>query len=295
MENYVGTRLTDEIVIKKLYTVHYFEFSKSYVFPGESHDFWELVYVDKGEIEVVAGERVLTLAQGSVIFHKPNEWHRHCANGTIAPNVAIVSFACDAEAMKFFENKIMAVGQEQKRLISKIISEYVNAFSTPLNDPYTKRLHRKPGSSVFAAEQMLKLYLCELLISFLRSDPLREQRTLTALHQSDATLNLLLSYMNEKVTGHLDLAELTTYSGTNRTMINHIFQREFHMGAIAYFIHMKIELAKKYLREDNYNITQIAEILGYANIHYFSRQFKKVTGMTPTEYSISIKAMVKDV
>ena len=52
------------------------------------------------------------------------------------------------------------------------------------------------------------------------------------------------------------------------------------------------QLAKKYLREDNYNISQISEILGYSGIHYFSRQFKKVTGMSPTEYSISIKAMV---
>ena len=56
---------------------------------------------------------------------------------------------------------------------------------------------------------------------------------------------------------------------------------------------MKTEVAKKYLREANYNITQIAEMLGYANIHYFSRQFKKTTGMTPTEYAISIRAMVE--
>ena len=65
------------------------------------------------------------------------------------------------------------------------------------------------------------------------------------------------------------------------------------MGAIAYLIRMKIEVAKKYLREANYNITQIAEMLGYANIHYFSRQFKKTIGMTPTEYAISIRAMVE--
>ena len=59
-----------------------------------------------------------------------------------------------------------------------------------------------------------------------------------------------------------------------------------------YFINLKIDLAKKYLREDNYNISQISEILGYSGIHYFSRQFKKATGMSPTEYSTSIKAMV---
>ena len=39
------------------------------------------------------------------------------------------------------------------------------------------------------------------------------------------------------------------------------------------------------------NFTQISEKLGYTSIHYFSRQFKKVTGMTPSEYASSIKAM----
>ena len=39
------------------------------------------------------------------------------------------------------------------------------------------------------------------------------------------------------------------------------------------------------------NFTQISDFLGYSSIHYFSRQFKKITGMTPSEYSSSIKAL----
>ncbi|HJB28450.1 MAG TPA: AraC family transcriptional regulator, partial [Candidatus Blautia faecavium] len=39
------------------------------------------------------------------------------------------------------------------------------------------------------------------------------------------------------------------------------------------------------------NFTQISEYLGYSSIHYFSRQFKKISGMTPSEYSSSIKAL----
>ena len=39
------------------------------------------------------------------------------------------------------------------------------------------------------------------------------------------------------------------------------------------------------------NFTQISDFLGYSSIHYFSRQFKKLSGMTPTEYATSIKAI----
>ncbi len=293
MTEYKGVRLNDSIIIKKLYTVHYYEYSNEYRFTGERHNFWEFVYVDKGEVTVVADDKKYILNQGSSIFHKPNEWHNIFANGVIAPNIAIITFESDSDAMKFFENKIIFVGQEQKKLISKIVTEYTNGFSSPLNDPYTNRLirHKEP---VFASEQMLKIHLCELLISFIRSNSINSQKTMLNINQDNSIMNLLLNYMNENISKKIKLQELIRYSGTNRTTIENIFRENFGVGAIDYFIMLKIEYAKKHLRENNYNITQISEILGYSSIHYFSRQFKKTTGMTPTEYILSIKAMMRD-
>lgn len=291
MPEYTGTRLNDEIKISRLYTVHYFEYSKRFSFTGESHDFWELVYADKGDVTVFADDKSFVLEQGNVIFHKPNEWHNVRANGVDAANITIITFASPSKAMSFFENKILAVGQKQKELLSKIVSEYTNAFKTPLNDPYTTHLERRSNAAV-ASEQLIKLFLCEFLILFLRNNPSGRQRTVRSIHSSDATLNLLINYMEQNITKTVTLKELMEYSGTNRTAIENIFRENLGKGAVEYFLILKIELAKKYLREDNYNITQISEILGYSSIHYFSRQFKKITGMTPTEYLLSIKAMM---
>ena len=47
------------------------------------------------------------------------------------------------------------------------------------------------------------------------------------------------------------------------------------LGIIEYFSNMKIESAKEMIRTGHMNFTQISEQLGYASIHYFSRQFKK--------------------
>ena len=55
------------------------------------------------------------------------------------------------------------------------------------------------------------------------------------------------------------------------------------------FTEMKIERAKDLLRNQDYNITQISEILGFSSVHYFSRRFKAVVGMSPSEYATSIK------
>lgn len=290
MPEFEGSNLKNDIVIGKLYTVHYFEFSSSYRFTGEKHNFWELVYVDKGEISVIADNRTFTLKQGEAFFHKPDQWHSIHANGVIAPNVAIVSFECKSSAMGFFCDRVLKVGQTEKKIISRIILEYTNAFSTPLNDLYTNKLTRKEGGPI-GAEQLLKNYLCELLISFMRSTNSESQYTMISVNNSEVTVNLLITYMQENINTSISVEQLVKHSGLNRTGINNLFKRNFNMGVIEYFINMKIDAAKKYLRENNFNVTQISEILGYSNVHYFSRQFKKITGMSPIEYSASIKAL----
>ncbi len=294
MGNYLGVRLRNEINIEKLYSVHYFEYPANFSFSGERHNFWEFVYADKGDIEVKAEEDTYKLKQGEIIFHQPNEWHNISAYCSIAPNVAIASFACNSPAMEFFKGKILTVGQEQKALISKIISEYTGCFSTPLDNPYTKKLVRKANQR-FGAEQLIKQHITELLISFLRHSTKLSQKSVLNLNRDNHLFSLLENYMLDHILGKITIDDLVKYSGTNKTTITTVFKNCCNYAPIEYFLYLKIDLAKQYLREDNYNISQIAEILGYSSIHYFSRQFKKVTGMTPTEYSLSIQAIIKEV
>ena len=287
---YTGYVLNDTLSISKLYSVHYFEYSKTFRFHGEKHSFWEFVYLDKGEVTATADDEEIILSQGQVIFHKPGEWHNIRANGKTAPNVAIVSFECTSSVMAFFENKVLKVGQEQKLLIAKILSEYTNAFSTPLSNIYTTTLVRKKDP-IICSEQLIKHYICEFLILFLRqSSPTVQYRT-TTINNSDAILNILVNFMLDNISESMSIERLMKCSGLNRMGVNRLFKSGLGTSPMQYFIYLKIELAKKYLREDNYNISQISELLGYSSIHYFSLQFKKSTGMSPSQYSASIKAL----
>ena len=55
-----------------------------------------------------------------------------------------------------------------------------------------------------------------------------------------------------------------------------------------YITDIKMEVAKAYIREGRFTFTQIANMIGYNNVHYFSTSFKKHFGVTPTEYANSI-------
>ena len=48
------------------------------------------------------------------------------------------------------------------------------------------------------------------------------------------------------------------------------------------------------IRQEQANFTEISDALGYTSIHYFSRQFKTFTGMSPSEYALSIKALSEE-
>ena len=73
------------------------------------------------------------------------------------------------------------------------------------------------------------------------------------------------------------------------TRLKTVFKNKTGMGVVQYFRKMKMTRAKLFIRENDYNFTQSALLLGYDSIHSFSRQFKAVEGMSPREYAKSVK------
>ncbi len=293
MSEYVATALEMALPIQRIVTVHYFEYAKNYVFEGECHNFWEILYVDKGEVEVMAGDVGYRLRQGEMIFHKPNEFHNVFANGVVAPNLVVISFECDAPAMAYFEGKVIAAGEDEHTLLARIVREARDAFSNPLDDPNTKILERA-SSHAFGSEQMIAILLQEMLIRLVRrgvADAHGVKISSSVKSRSDNDLvKRVIAYMEENAYGSLTFSQVCRFSAQSATNLKTIFKAVTGYGVMEYYRRIKIETAKTMLREGNGNITQIAERLGYASVHYFSRYFKQATGMTPSEYTLSIQA-----
>lgn len=288
---YPLTRLFD---VPQIVTIHYFEYGKDFIFDGESHDFWEFLCVDKGEVTVTADNSIYTLKKGNIIFHKPGQFHSVATNGVIAPNLVVISFVCHSPAMKFFENKILQLGEPERNLLATIIAEAGDAFLTPLDNPYTKQLFGN-SSQCPGAEQMIQLSLEHFLISLYRkgTSPVPETQLTKSvkLKQDEETFEHIKSYMESHLSQSLTVEQICHDNLLGPSQLQKLFRNKCGCGIIEYFSHMKITRAKELIREKNMNFTQIADSLGYTSIHYFSRQFKKIAGMTPSEYALSIKAL----
>lgn len=290
---YIRTILKKEIEVEYLVTVHYFEYGKNFNFKPERHNFWELVYVDKGEATVESGDVRYALRQGEIFFHKPNVPHAAFANGVVAPNMVIISFGCSSKAMDWFAGKRLSINEREKELLSKIIREARHAFSSPLDDPYSNGLVASENS-LLGGEQMIGLLLESMLISLLRREQGQDEspKILSSMkvRANNDLVNRVMQYMQENVCNNLTFEQVCRFSAQSATNLKTIFKSVTGYGVMSYYRLMKIDTAKQLMREGNYNITQIADYLGYASVHYFSRHFKQVTGMTPSEYTMSIQA-----
>ncbi len=295
--SYKSVSLQDVISIHEIYSIHYFEYMCDFSFPGESHDFWEFLCVDKGEVNVLAGEKFHALKKGDIIFHKPNEFHDVNSNGLIAPNLVVMSFSCDSPVMSFFEEKVLQISEPERLLLAQIIQEAKYVFEGRMDDPYQEELLRSEKPR-FAGEQLIRLYLEQLLIQLIRrymarpDQPINPAIVKSIKQKADGELfTQLQEYMELHICESLTIEQLCRSNSVGRSQLQKLFRTRSGYGAIEYFSRMKVDLAKQMIRENHYNFTQIADALGFSSIHYFSRQFKRITGMTPSEYASSIKAL----
>ena len=159
------------INITSLTSIHYFEFDDSFVDVSESHEPWELVYIDRGECNVIADGVAIPLRQGDIYFHKPHENHMLKTIKGIAPNVFIIVFSSDSPAMSYFENKKIEASMATKQHIAAIIHEASSTFELPFNNPRMQQLRPKSGSPLWGGQQTILLRLELMLIEIIRSDP----------------------------------------------------------------------------------------------------------------------------
>ena len=296
---YKGISFRKELLIDQLFSLHYFEYMSTFSFPGESHNFWEFVCVDKGEVTIGAGDQIYTLKKGDIAFHEPNEFHWVKANGSIAPNLIVISFSSKSPIMNFFRKKILRTDDFARSLLARIITEAGNFLEGRLDDPYQTVLRPK-SSQPPASGQLIQLYLEELMIYFYRkysdlSTPAEEKpdkpdKTMKENIDTEV-FNRVVAYLGQHLSGRVMIETICKDNLIGRSQLQKKKKKKSGLGIIEYFSNMKIEAAKELIRTEQMNFTQISEKLGYTSIHYFSRQFKKVTGMTPSEYASSIKAM----
>ncbi|MCC8067779.1 MAG: AraC family transcriptional regulator [Clostridiales bacterium] len=289
---YGTTASKNDILIEQICDVQYYENHGEFHFKGENHDFWELQYVDKGEAEVITCDGLHTLNRGQAIFHKPKEDYTIVAAKNSVPNMASVSFVCHSPAMQFFEKRILMLSDTERGLLEELIAESRRCSSNRPGNLQSANAEKVPDE-VFGAQQLIRIYLEQILISLVRRYTLPQLSSIIPYTESqplNETYSKILFYLEEHIRGTVSVREICHDNLIGRSQLQALFQEQNGCGVIHFFQQMKVEYAKQLICEKQMNFTQISEFLGYSSVHYFSRQFKVIAKMTPSEYADSIVA-----
>ena len=288
-KRYYKHKIENLLIVNKIVTIHYFEFDKRFRAPTESHDFWELVYADKGDIVCTADGKERVLLEGEMLFHKPNETHSLRANGVSAPNVFIISFECKSQAVRFFEERKITVDKSLVKFIYAIIEEGKRTFDLPYSDPNLKKMPLK-SKPALGGQQMIKNYLELLLTSLMRSETEKENPEAVFLPREEfgeRVAEQVILFLKSNLDKKLEIADVCAGVHYNKSYVCKQFKQATEQTVMAYFTQLKIERAKRYLRETDMSVTQIAEKLAFDTPNYFSKTFKKITGFTPLQYKFN--------
>lgn len=285
-----AVKLGNLINITAIMSIHYFEFDKNFHFTGERHDYWEMVYVDSGSVHVTAEEKSHILGQGEVIFHKPDEFHTISADKKTPSNVFVITFVSLSKNMAWFKDRKTILPKELRPYIKTIISEGTKTFDLPFNNPHMSRLVFADNPP-FGGLQIIKTALEQLLIMLIRTEETetKKRKDNSDMESSDNYLvSTVMQMLSDNVYGRISVEEICKKLSYSKTYISKIFNKNCGCTIIEYYSKLKIKEAKKLIREKYYSFTEISNMLCFNSPHYFSKVFKKVTNMSPSEYLQSV-------
>lgn len=282
---------TNRIEISGIYTFYYYEHANNYYCSGERHNFWELIYVDTGDILARTDTESHLVPHGSVIFHKPMEFHAMEAINNKPHNILVITFETNSKDMSFFENKVISLNLKHKKILSRLIKEFAKIFGPNLQTrSHHDEIFEEGG---YGAMQLGIGYLEQFLVELIRDsycqDNKSSQRSIEKKNTNETFIDDILQFLEQNINTNITLTDICEHFHFSKSYICEIFKLHTDKSVIDYYIDLKIAAAKMMIREGGMNFTQIAETLGYTSVHSFSRTFKQREKISPREYVNSIK------
>lgn len=283
---YAPLREQPLLEIESVHSLYHFRFASGYVFPGERHPFWEMVYVLSGQVDIGADDRTYMLGKGDVIFHRPDEFHSIWANYAHTADIVVTSFRCTSEAMRFFECRRTRATAAQQAIFQILLQEGAQTFAD-FPDSHNLALNPdRPGGAY-----TLRLILTHLLMNMLHSNSPAPAHATEVFREPDAATSELFARatrcMRDHMQGDLRFVDLCRAMGMSATSVKQLFHRYFETTPMAYYEQLRMSEARRLLKQPGSTVASVADALGFSSPSYFSTRFHRVTGATPRQYQKS--------
>ena len=101
---------------------------------------------------------------------------------------------------------------------------------------------------------------------------------------NSSQIDKAIEYIRKNIHQNISRSEIASSIYMNPEYLSRLFKKEKGISLSDYVIQEKLKIASSLLKGTNLSISIIASNIGYTNFSYFTQVFKKVYGVSPSEY-----------
>ena len=238
-----------------------------------THNHVELFFIVGGKGQFLIEDRLYSVNTNDLVI--------------INPNVTHTEVSLNAQPLEYIvlgiEGIELATGAHSNGQFC-ILDHFESAeFSSCLRNILRETELEQPGY-----EDICQAYMEILIIRLMRNTALSiptEPQTIAGNRQCAAVRRYIDLHFKEPLT----LEQLAEEAHMNKYYLSHAFKQEYGVSPISYMISRRVEESKYLLAETDLSMSQIAQLLGFSSLSYFSQVFRRTQDLSPMEYRQSTR------
>lgn len=261
------------------------------------YDF-EIMFIINGKFRIITTEKTINLTVGDIVIIPPFLKHKQeiPENSECTYYALHLDFFRSAHQDDFSYRDIYIqpcedhseLGVESKELserqmyapdglsLSVIVKiKDFNAF----HDIF-KKLYDSYQKNTDISHIETRAYALLLIASFFREVDKNQDET----NYAEKIVETMANYMSRYFYENVNLVAFSQQYGFSPNYFRKIFKQILNCAPNEYLISVRLKEAKKLLELGQYTVQTVSEMVGYDDVHYFSRLFKKKEGISPAKY-----------
>jgi AraC family transcriptional activator of pobA len=254
------------------------------VFPPHWHHQLVMMYVEKGTLALMCGDKKILVQQDSIGIVNPNEIH---SGDNADANSDLEYYLLKIDLLLLLGNQ----PDLQQTMYTELLLKNRLLFETKIsNDEFLlgsmKKIIKEFQEKKEGYELVLRGLSYQILTALLRryTKTVADQSQLDMQYRRLEQIKPAITYMETHLAEKITLADLSEITHLSSIQFSRVFKKVSGFSPMEFLNHMRVQKAAQLLLKTHKTIIEIAMDTGFNDGNYFSRSFKKYRKETPSEF-----------